>query len=115
MKILDFSISLQLRIFLSKVCFFKVYSLIRGVDTKNCLGFLLRMEGPDSKKLGVMKTAKSGDFKTVNYIYVVIGRCLTVLWRFSQKNVVCNVVPQISTFFARIKTKPPKIVRLGYS
>ena len=65
-------------------------------------------ECPDSKNSGVLKTAESGNFKTVNYI--VIGQFLTVLWRFSQKNVVSNVVPKITTFFARITTKPPKIV-----
>ena len=37
-------------------------------------------ECPDSQNSGVLKTAKSIDFKTVNYI--VIGRFLTILLRF---------------------------------
>ena len=48
---------------------FLKFTLIRGVDTKICLGFLLGKECPDSKNSGVLKTAKSGNFETVNYIY----------------------------------------------
>ena len=43
----------------------KVYS-IKGVDLKICLDFLLGKECPDSKNSGVLKTANSEDFKTVN-------------------------------------------------
>ena len=66
---------------LIKACFFK-FTLNKG-GHKNCLGFLLGKECPDKKKLDVLKTAESGNFKTVNYI--VIGRFLTILWRFSQQ------------------------------
>ena len=89
--------------FQSKGHITKVYS-IKGVDLKICLGFFTGEGMPRFKKLIVLKTVESGNFKTVNYI--VIGRFLTILWRFSQKNVVFNVEPKITTF-ARIATKPP--------
>ena len=57
----------------------KVYS-IKVVDLKICLGSLLGKECPDfkkRKKLDVLKTVESGNFKTVHYLE--IGRFLIVL------------------------------------
>ena len=45
---------------------FLKFSIIRGGTQKFVWGFLLGKEGkecPDFKKLGVLKTAKSGDFE----------------------------------------------------
>ena len=46
----------------------KCYS-IKGVDLKIWLGFLVGKECSDSKKSDVLKTAESGNSKTVNYLY----------------------------------------------
>ena len=74
--------------------------LYQGGWTKKIVWGFYWGRNAHSINLGVLKTAESGNFKTVNYI--VIGRFLTV----------SNVVPKITTFFARITTKPSKIVRL---
>ena len=57
--------------------------LYQGGGLKDLAGVLLGKECPDSKNSGVLKTAKSGNFETANYI--VIGRFLTILWQFSQQ------------------------------
>ena len=61
----------------------KVYSI--GVcELQNCPRVIShRKIYPYSKKLGVLKTAKSSNFEIVNFIQ--IGRFLAILLRFSQK------------------------------
>ena len=57
-----------------------------------------------------MKNANSGNLETVNFVQ--IRRFLTVLLQFSQKNLVIFGTTLETTFFARIATKPSKIVDL---
>ena len=84
------------------------------MDSKICLGYLLGKECPDSKNSGVLKTAESDNFKNVNYI--VIGRFLTILWRFSQKRHGYFWYNNKNyVFVARITIKSSKIVRLLYN
>ena len=69
MNLREFVKDPQKVLILVKSVFLK-FTQIRGVDTKICQGFLLGKECPDSKNSGVLKTAKSGDFETVNYILI---------------------------------------------
>ena len=63
------------------------------------------------KKMCVLKT---GNFVPVKcQLYIKLDN----FWRFVAilvKNVVSNIAPKTTTFFTRIATNPPKIVKLGH-
>ena len=60
------------------------------------------------KKLDIQKTAKSSNFKTINYI--LIRQILMVLWRILQKTKVFLVQQQKLCFFCENRHKTVKIV-----
>ena len=83
------------------------------MDTKICLGFLLKKECPDSKNSDVLKTAESGNFETVNYSNLTIfGGFVAIL----AKKVVIFGTTLDTTFFLRESPQNRQnIVQLLYS
>ena len=88
--------------------FFEVSST-KGGGALNCSGVFFRRKNVQIQKF---RCLKNNNFEIVNYI--LFGRFLAVLLRFSQKNVISNVVQKITAFFPRITTKPSKILQFVY-